>query len=292
MTKPAISISAIVPSEALPAYAREILTAAERALADPEPDRAIHDFRKEMKRLRAFLRLVEPRFGGDAKALRKSARAAAKRIAQARDIKSMLDAVDDIKGESGLSEQILDKVRTALAPSSVSSEPQAFSNSDRAALAQEVKRWLSVIANWSFADIAAPALADALVEGYRRARKSRSQDWKEPEDDELHEFRRRIIDHRYQLELLLPLWPKTNDRIDEAQKLRDALGMHRDLSLLKSMTGKGKPLSRVRSKLAPAIATRQATPLARAAKLSAKFFKAKPAAFRTRLRKVFEGREA
>src|SRR3954464_3212800 len=78
--------------------ARNILSEARAAIDDPaQPDsRAVHDFRRQMKRWRALLRLLDPFLGEDGRRLRIEARDLARALGGARDAQSALDALTDI----------------------------------------------------------------------------------------------------------------------------------------------------------------------------------------------------
>ena len=53
-----------------------------------------------------------------------------------------------------------------------------------------------------------PELAAALAAHYRRARRRMPDRWPTSTPDEVHEFRQRVIVHRYQLDLIEPLRPR------------------------------------------------------------------------------------
>jgi len=277
--------------QALAAVARDMLTEARDAISDPalQTDAAVHDFRKAVKRWRSFLRLVEPHFGDGAANLRKTARDTAKKLAGARDLKSTLDAVDDLReGAYELNDRSFDTIRTRIAAMQSAAEKSGIGTGGRAQIAQEVSGWLTTISLWPFKSMRFDEISASLTSGYRRARASMPENWQEANDEELHEFRRRVIDHRYQLELLEPLWPRmAKIWVDEAQRLRDALGQHRDLALLQAMTGPHQPLARFRSKLLPAITRRQEAHLSRAAKIAARVFAEKPRAFQSRIEELW-----
>src|SRR6478609_8676023 len=80
---------------ALSATARELLARVSLDKAGTEAE-AIHDFRRAVKRWRAFLRLVEPFVGESARTLRDEARDRARSLAGARDAQAALDALDDL----------------------------------------------------------------------------------------------------------------------------------------------------------------------------------------------------
>lgn len=281
--------------QALAAVARDILTTARDAIADPAlpVDEAVHDFRKSIKRWRSFLRLIEPHFGDGARNLRAAARSVAKRLGGARDLRSTLDAIDDVRDAHELNDRALQTIRGRIEEMRAAAERQQIGSNERGEIGGEVTSWLTTISLWNFSGIRFADISSSLTEGYRRARNTMPEDWRDAEDEELHEFRRRTIDHRYQMELVEPLWPRMAKLwVDEAQRLRDALGQHRDLALLRAMTGPHQPLARFRSRLVPAIARRQEEHLAQAAKIAARVFAEKPRAFKARLDALWQaGRE-
>ena len=88
-------------------------------------------------------------------------------------------------------------------------------------------------------------------------------DWPAADGEALHELRKRVVIHRYQMDIIEPLWPRFAKMwTGEAQRLRDRLGKHQDLLMLESLTGPHQPLARWRSRLAPAIAERKAAHVA------------------------------
>lgn len=273
--------------QALPSVARDILTKARDAISDPAlgTDEAIHEFRKSIKRWRSFLRLIKPHFGDSADNLRSAARETANKLGGARDLRSTLDAIEDVReGAYELTERSLETITNRIKEMQRETESKQISPFDRAEIAHEVTRWLTTISLWPFGGIDFKEISDALTSGYTRARKAMPENWREAGEEELHEFRKRTIDHRYQMELLEPLWPRmAKIWIDEAQRLRDAIGQHRDLTLLQEMTGPRQPLARFRAKLAPPIARRQQEHLEKAAKIAARVFADKPKAFQKRI---------
>ncbi|MBY0532735.1 MAG: CHAD domain-containing protein [Xanthobacteraceae bacterium] len=277
--------------QALSGVARDILTKARDAITDPgrKTDEAIHDFRKSIKRWRSFLRLIQPHFGDGADNLRAAARDTARKLGGARDLRSMLDAVEDIRESAyELNERALDTIGTRIEEMQAAAERHGIGSSERAEIANEVTRWLTTISLWPFSGVEFSEISKSLAQGYRRARKTMPENWEETGSEELHEFRRRTIDHRYQMELIEPLWPRmAKIWVDEAQRLRDALGKHRDLALLQDMAGPHQPLARFRSKLTPAIARRQQEHLAQAAKIASRVFAEKPRAFQARIDRLW-----
>src|SRR3954452_4460040 len=98
--------------DTLVAVARNILAEARTAIEDPgkRDSKAVHDFRRQMKRWRALLRLLEPFLGEDGTRLRLQGRDLARALGGARDAQSALDALVDL-AHHGLSPRSLATLR-------------------------------------------------------------------------------------------------------------------------------------------------------------------------------------
>jgi CHAD domain-containing protein len=127
-------------------------------------------------------------------------------------------------------------------------------------------------------------VADQLARFYREARRRLPADWSAADGEELHDLRKRVVIHRYQVDIIEPLWPRfVKMWSGEAQRLRDRLGKHQDMLVLASLTVPHGPLAPWRSRLTPAIAERRAAHVAAAARIAARIFVEKPSALRRRL---------
>jgi CHAD domain-containing protein len=105
----------------------------------------------------------------------------------------------------------------------------------------------------------------------------------------LHEFRQRVVDLRYQMELIEPLWPRFGRMwTEEAERLRGRLGQCQDLEVLRQLSGLHRPLAHWRSKLTPAADERSAELAQRAAQIAVRLFAEKPKAFRDRLEMLWD----
>jgi CHAD domain-containing protein len=105
----------------------------------------------------------------------------------------------------------------------------------------------------------------------------------------LHELRSRVVAHRYQMELVVPLWPKVwRVWVAEAQRLRDRLGSFQDLSVLHGFTKPHAALAPWRSRLVPLILARQAVHAKAAQRIGGRLLAEKPRAFRRRLEALWE----
>jgi CHAD domain-containing protein len=278
--------------EALAGAARGILHEARDALDDQARPQAaaVHEYRKDMKRWRAMLRLLAPFVGPVGEGLQREARDLARELAPARDAQAALDALMDLgKVEGGLPASMTKTLRGRI---------EKIKASETTALDAEMRQKLGAALNaaelaaehWPLESIGFAELAAALAAGYRRARKKMPPDWSAASAEALHELRKRVIVHRYQMDLVAPLWPRlVKAWTAEAQRLRERLGSHHDLGVLDGLTAAGRPLARWRARLQPAIAARQAAHVAAAAKIAGRLFAEKPKAFRKRLEALMAG---
>src|SRR4051812_20717827 len=250
----------IAVGEALGAVARDTLSEARAVLDDEErPDAiAVHDLRKAMKRWRALLRLLEPFLGEDARRLRAEARDLARDLSAARDAQSAIEALDDLaQSNAGLSPRTIASIRGRLDAIRLSAEAATINEDVRVRLRTALQAAGAAIAAWSLEELTFAALARELARTYQRLREDSPKDWSKAEPDTLHDLRPLAVAHRYQMELVEPLWPKFGKLwVAEAQRLRDRLGAFQDLSVLKGFTHGA--LAPWRSRLIPLILARQA----------------------------------
>ena len=222
--------------EALRAVARDILDDARAAIEDPantDAD-AVHQFRREMKRWRALLRLLRPVLGADGELLQTEARDLARALGGARDAQSALDGIADIAGHGlPLSERSLATVRGRIEHIRQSAETTTLTGDMRIRLTQMLDQALAAVKLWPVNSLTFDDVAGRLTRGYRAARNAMSTAWQDRDGEALHELRKRVVIHRYQMELVAPLWPRFGKMwLGEAQRLRDRLGKHQDLRLL------------------------------------------------------------
>jgi CHAD domain-containing protein len=289
--KPAVRPDAAI-GDALGAVARETLSEARAVLDDKErPDAvAVHDLRKAMKRWRALLRLLEPFLGEDARRLRGQARDLARELSGARDAQSAIDALDDLaQSETEVSPRTVASIRDRLDAIRLSAEAGSINEADRERLRAALDGAGAIVAAWDLAKLSFAELARELARTYQRLREDSPKDWSKAEPDTLHELRSVAVAHRYQMELVEPLWPKFGKLwVEEAQRLRDRLGAFQDLSVLKGFTVPHGALAPWRSRLTPLILARQKKHAKAAQRIADRLLAEKPKAFRRRLEALWE----
>jgi CHAD domain-containing protein len=288
--KPALKPNTAI-GPALRAVAGDILARARAAMGDPQhsTQEAVHEFRRAMKQWRALMRLLAP-FVTDAERLRIEARDHARSLASARDGQAALNALEHL-GQKGVA-------LSARSTASLHGRLEALrSSEERAVLTEELR---DAIAGWLDGTVAAAelwpldhvgfaALAAQLAAGYRSARRRIPSDWRLATPEDLHELRQRVVNHRYQMELIEPLWPRFGRMwTGEAERLRDRLGKYQDLAVLERLTGPQQPLAHWRSRLLPACAEQRAALAQRAERIARRLFAERPKAFRHRLEALWD----
>jgi CHAD domain-containing protein len=278
--------------ETLRAVAGDILTGARKALEDPARSDAdvVHTFRRAMKRWRALLRLLDPFLGPDGRTLRAQARDLARGLAGARDAQSALDALADLaKHGDALSARSLASLRERLEQIRAAAESRILTSDMRLRMTAALDQATAAVERWPLDDLAFDALAERLARAFRSARRAMPDDWAQAEAEELHELRKCVVNHRYQMEVVEPLWPRfARMWIGEAQRLRERLGKHQDLLVLARFTEPHQPLARWRARLAPAIAARRHEHAITARRMALRLFAEKPKGLRRRLETMWE----
>lgn len=282
--------------ETLQAIAGHLLKQANEILEDRTLDDkvVVHDIRRAMKQWRAFLKMLSPFLADQHQTLRDDARALARKLTVARDAQSAIDAFQDtIAGTYNLpptlSPQNLVAIYRRLEELRADKETKIWDEETRQQFTDYIAAASYYVSHWALHPLTFDDLAERLAETYRRARQALPKDWLAASPDELHELRRRVVEHRYQMELIEPAWPRLGRIwVDEAQRLRNRLGRYQDLVVLTHLTMPHQPLAPWRSRLQPLIAHQQADYLKAAARVAARLFAESPKAFRRRIEALWD----
>ena len=282
-------------SDGLAAAARSIIADGRRALTDPElsAPEAVHEVRKALKRWRALLRLLGRPLGEQADQMRSEARELMRGIAGARDAQSALDALSDLrKADLPLSPTSIETIRARLTERRDAAEAKAFTKTMRDRLSRYFDYATLSLERWPLKAIDFDIATDGLTATYRRARQLLPDSWSDAEAEHLHDLRRRVVEHRHQMDLVEPLWPRLGKVwAEEAQRLRNRLGSCQDLAVLTELTAPHQLLAPWRSRLAPLIAARRGAHLKTAQRLAGRLFAEKPKAFRQRIAALWSARQ-
>jgi CHAD domain-containing protein len=207
-------------------------------LGDPErdPDAAIHEARKSCKRLRALLRLARNGLGDKVWRRENAAlRDAARRLSALRDAGVMLKSYDELcaRFADEVGRQRVVRVRRAVAAGradlgdgGLEASAAAFC-ADLASVRERIPSWRPV------SDF--EVLSIGLRHTYQRARMAMRTAYATQSGERFHDWRKRVKDHRYHLELLAGLWPRQiGSRRKEVKALGEMLGDEHDLWVLQA----------------------------------------------------------
>jgi CHAD domain-containing protein len=292
--------TALKPGEPVGGALRDIaagaVAEARTILDDPARDSTtkVHDIRRALKRWRALLRMLRPHLRESGEALRFQARDLARRLTVARDAQSAIDAFNDateacLNLPMALPARSLVTIQGRLHALRAENERNIWTDEIQKDLSDYLTAAAWQVSHWDMDALAFSDLADMLTTTYRRARRSMPANWNEAEGEDLHELRRRVVEHRYQMELIEPVWPRLGRIwVDEAQRLRTRLGKYQDLEMLTAKAAPHQPLAHWRSKLTPVIAHRQGEHVEASRKIATRLFAEPPKGFRRRLEALWE----
>jgi CHAD domain-containing protein len=202
---------------------------------DSTPEEAVHEARKDMKKLRALLRLVRGELGEETYQ-RENARFrdAARELAGVRDADVMLATLTGLEERFGadLPADAAGGLRQALEVHQ--RETSGHGRGDAANAAIEVLREARKrVADWPLERDGFDAVEDGLRRIYRQGRRGFEASHKDPSAENLHEWRKRVKDLWYHCSILERAWPPVMAALaDEAHELSDRLGDDHDLAVL------------------------------------------------------------
>lgn len=280
--------------DGLAAAARSIIADARQAVTNPElsDPEAVHAVRRALKRWRALMRLLSGPLGEPADLMRTDARDLMRALSDARDGQAALDALADLQeSDLALSATSAGTIRGKLTEIRDAAGQTSFTGEMRQRLTQYLDDASASVESWPLSSISFDTIADGLSATYRRARQLMPEDWLAADPEHLHDLRRRVVEHRHQMDLIEPLWPRLGKVwLEEAQRLRNRLGACQDLEMLARFAGPRQPLARWRSRLLPAIEARRAAHLKSGARVASRLFAEKPKAFRKRIAALWTAR--
>jgi CHAD domain-containing protein len=255
-----------------------------------ENTEAIHGVRKEIKKLRAVLRLVQSEIGK--KQYEKTAarlQKAAHLLEPARDAQVRVKALEGLsarfKGEiaahafgslhKNLREECRRETNRFKKERCVSTVGQIFRKLPSRIENLEVKR-----KGWS-------AIGPGIKTSYARGRKAYKVVGKEPTAENFHEWRKRVKDLWYHIQLLTPIWPEQMAAMaGELETLGEQLGDDHDLVMLKETAEKdldGEAELKARETLVGLLELRNRELRSAALLLGKRFYEEKPSLFCKRL---------
>jgi CHAD domain-containing protein len=265
---------------------------AEKALerlqgAEEDPADAIHGARKDMKKLRAVLRLSRSAIPKQLyKEENQRYRDAARALSASRDAEVRLETLDTLAERDGeLPREALEAWRQIL-----DRDREAAVNTTRADSAVTlIEAGLEEIRCWPLEGNSWKLVGGEVKRAYRRGRRAMANAAADPSEESLHEWRKRAKDLWYQLRLLSPAWSGPLEAAaDEAHRLTDLLGDHHDLAVLRQDLGERRLGEEETQALEAAIDARQEQLAAEALDLGRRLYAEPPKAFTRRLRRYWQ----
>ena len=257
-----------------------------RGKTDSTPEEAVHEARKDMKKLRALLRLVRGELGKSTFARENACfRDAARELSGTRDSDVMLETLR----------------RSTCPPGSAGSSARRCRRSSRATARVDreraargaiaiLKEARGRVDAWPLEHDSFEALAGGLRRAYRRGRRDFEAARAEPDTEGLHEWRKRAKELWYHHTLLRELWPAAMNVVgDEAHELSDRLGDDHDLAVLAAWLGEHAEPGAV---VLDAVESRREALQAAAFELGARLYAEKPGAYVRRLGRLWDAGRA
>ena len=193
------------------------------------PEEAVHEARKDMKKLRALLRLARGELGDD-RFDRENAcfRDAARELAGVRDADVMFETLESLDLPAPVASSLRNRIQAEEAPRR--GDGRAIAARGVVEILAEGRRRVD---EWPLERDSFAAVADGLERTYRRGRRDFKAARREPTVEGLHEWRKRVKELWYHHTVLRCLWPPVMAAVgDEAHELSNRLGDDHDLALL------------------------------------------------------------
>jgi len=231
-------------SESAVANVRRVMVAQlDQALAalrtmEEDPERRVHRVRTRMKKVRAILRMLRPVLPDLAREENRRCRDVARALAGARNADVAVRTFDELLEDAEPPTDV-GPVRAALRSARI--DDGAPVTSDRAA---ELERSLldcrERIESMEPDRAGFGLLGPGLGRGHRACRKRLRTAIEAPSPEALHELRKRVKDHWYQVRLLERIdRPRLRGRRRALKELAGVLGDRNDLDLLRSRLAEG-----------------------------------------------------
>jgi CHAD domain-containing protein len=249
---------------------------------DSTAEEAVHEARKDLKKLRALLRMARGELGESCFGRENACfRDAGRELAAARDNDVMLATLKALEIPAGLGWELRKAVQA-----------HGVRNGDggRRAAARGVVAMLAEargrVDDWPLERDSFAALESGLERTYRRGRRDFKAVRAEPSVEGLHEWRKRVKELWYHHTLLRTLWPPVMQAVgDEAHELADRLGDDHDLAMLADWVRRNAEAG---PEFFEAVERRRAVLQADALTLGGRIYADKPGAYVGRLRRLWK----
>jgi CHAD domain-containing protein len=203
-----------------------------RGESDSTREEAVHEARKDMKKLRALLRLVRGELGDRVYAAENTCfRDTARELSGVRDADVMLVTLGHLEERYGELPGAGSRLRPALVAHRFRASAEGLRPKAAIDTLGEARER---VADWPLETDGFEAFEEGLERIYRQGRRDFRAARKSPSAERMHEWRKRTKDLWYHLQLLEDSWkPVISALADEAHELSDRLGDEHDLTVLR-----------------------------------------------------------
>jgi CHAD domain-containing protein len=198
-------------------------------------DEAIHEARKNVKKIRGVLRLMRPELGEIYRRENTFFREVGRELSQFRDAGAMIEAFDALreKCRSELGRGRLPSIRRGLIARKKQAEKQGGIEKVLNGMAVALSRSAKRVEAWPLTSVGFEAIAPGLQATFRSGRKALARARAHPAPENFHEWRKRVKDHWYHVRLLEPVWDSTMPAYERRLKdLETWLGEDHNLVVL------------------------------------------------------------
>ncbi|MBK5259898.1 MAG: CHAD domain-containing protein [Thermoanaerobaculia bacterium] len=202
--------------------------------SNAEPaEKRVHNARKRFKEIRALLRLVAPSLGGQFVVENRFFRDVARDLAATRDADAVIETVAKLRAAGDT--PALKRLERALRLRRKSVETADLQASVANAVAQ-LPLVMGRVMNWPPIPERFSTIGDGLEKIYRQGRDGFARAAGDPTAENYHEWRKRVKDHWYHVQLLRRVWPPMMKAWEGVlEQLSATLGDHHDLDVLRAL---------------------------------------------------------
>jgi CHAD domain-containing protein len=256
---------------------------------------SIHTTRKQIKKVRALLRLVRCAVGKrQFENALDDLRQAAGYLAGPRDSHVKQQALEELtpsRGRRSASDAFA-QIRAVLKHESSEQAEKFRAENGARKVRQILSKMPRKFARLNFKEEGWGILGPSIKKAYDAAQQARDCVLKDGGPEKFHEWRKRVKDLLYTVQLLEPIWPEQMSALcAEFEKLTELLGDDHDLEMLRQTVVKNSvnvDLEGETQRLLPLIEARQIEMRKSALKLGNRLFEEKPSAFSDRLHQYWK----
>ncbi|MDR3458323.1 MAG: CHAD domain-containing protein [Verrucomicrobiae bacterium] len=269
------------PGRAIRRVCREHIRRALSRLRHSRHPATIHAVRKDIKKLRAILRLVQAENPDAQRKLEKALRRAAGQLAASRDARVIFKAFETLAGRSAA--RRFPRLHKTLRKN-CDQEARRFRVDDSAELSEKILQKAGRrLTHLKIAKDGWAAVEPGLLESFRQGAQGCQLARRPPSPEHFHDWRKHVKVLWSQLKLLCPAWPAYGRTIiTRLGRLGELLGNDHDLVLLQQFATEHGPAAEAAT-LNRLILLRHKKLRAAALKLGAQIYQAEPSAVCQRL---------